>query len=130
MPRDSFCPKNTAAYKHANVPRACQQHHGTHEKGHSDWNSVLRTCSAAYDFQTSHPGEDTERQRNQEHNPIETTGFPVSAPGGEPSRPDEIYGYNPAADVVRLMPHDCKVDSKDPHGEHGRNKDFSRQHMT
>jgi hypothetical protein len=28
------------------------------------------------------------------------------------------------------MPHDCKVYNEDAHGEHGCNKDFSRQHMT
>jgi hypothetical protein len=36
-----LAPKNTATYKHANVPHPSQQHHGTHEKGHSDRNSVL-----------------------------------------------------------------------------------------
>src|SRR5580693_2371170 len=28
------------------------------------------------------------------------------------------------------MPHNCKVYSEDAHGEHGCDKDFSRQHMT
>jgi hypothetical protein len=62
MPRDALCSKNTAAHQHANVPCGNKQTHGTHEKGHSDRDSVLSARSAKHDFNTNHPGEDTDRQ--------------------------------------------------------------------
>ena len=127
MPRDALCSSHTAGQQHADVSRGGQQHHGTHEEGHADGNSVLGTRSTAHDFYAVHPGEGAERQGNQEHNPIETTGFPVSPLCGQPSGSDEVEGFNPAADVIRLMPPDGKVHGEDGHGEHGCDEDFSRQ---
>src|SRR6266850_2115433 len=61
--------------------------------------------------------------------PTPTARFPVSAPGGQPCRSDQIYGENPAADVIGLMSRDGKVRCEGAHGEHGCDKDPSRQHM-
>src|SRR5260370_9971755 len=65
MPRDALRSKNTAAHQHANVPRRRKQTHGTHEKDHSDGNSVLSAGSAAHDFKTIHPVADANLQGNQ-----------------------------------------------------------------
>src|SRR6266481_4471902 len=92
MPRDALCSKNTAAHKHANVPRGSKQTYGTHEKHHAGGNSTLRARSATQDFNTIHPQEDTEGQGKQKRDPIKTARFPVSAPGGQPCRSDQING--------------------------------------
>src|SRR5713101_4892735 len=129
MPRDALDSKNAAAHQHANVPRRCKQTHRTHEKDHSNRNSVLGTRPAAHDFKTTHPAEDAIRQGNQEQNPVQTARFPVSAPGGQPSSSDQINGENPAANVIGLIPHDRQVRREGTHGEHGRDKNLPRQHM-
>jgi len=85
--------------------------------------------SATQDFKTSHPAENAIRQGNQEQNPIQTARFPISAPGGQPCRSDQINGENPTANVIGLMPRNGKVRCKGTHGEHGCDKHLSRQHM-
>lgn len=78
---------------------------------------------------TVHPGENTENQRNQQHYPIRPARFTLSAPGGEPSRSDQIKRDDSSADIVWLMLHDRQVHRGDGHGEHGEHKYPSRQNM-
>src|SRR6266478_9984263 len=129
MPRDALCSKNTAAHQHANVPRGCQQHHRADEKAHPNGNAIFWRHAAEDLFQTDEPRPGPACQRNQKHCPIEAPRFPVTAPGGQPCRCDQVKRQDARQNIRRLVPRDGKVHREGGHDEHGGDKDLSRQHM-